>query len=270
MKKEERKITILMALKNASSLMDFSITSVIGQKYTNFEFIFALGESVDDTLARIKDIESKFSTKIISGQNNGIYEALNHGLELAEKNSLVCILGAGDFFLHENVFSLMNENLRNSEDWCITPWVLTKENYDFIEISGDQNFSGMEVLTTYVPLCHQTVFAPAEFIMDCGAFNTRYKVAADRDLIFKMWKKNPPKVIQTVSVVYPQGGFSSRKQKEGHSELRKLRRMSRVKFWLLKSRFRNNLRFKNLNETRCIQNKIFDWCPTSIKEGITH
>ena len=259
-----------MALKNASQSMDYSIRSVVEQKYRNFEFIFVVGQSMDNTLDKVYSLGSKFSSKILVDQDNGIYNALNKGLLLAEPDSLVCVLGAGDFFLHNSVFSQINQSLRSPSDWCISPWVLTKENYEFIEISGDQNFDGMQVLTTQVPLCHQTIFAPARMILENNGFNTNYNVAADRDLIFKLWRCEPPKVLETVNVVYPQGGYSSNNEVKGHSELRRLRQISRLKFLMTSSKKRRNLLTKVSNPSKRVPNNIFSWCPLSIKEGVTH
>jgi hypothetical protein len=259
-----------MALKNASSGMDISIESVIQQKYSNFEFIFSVADSSDDTLLKLEKIAEQYPTKILRGQNEGIYEALNNGLKLADPESLVCILGSGDFFLHEEVFTQVDLQLKTAEDWCISPWVLTKSNYEFVEVSGLQNYSGMEVLKTYVPLCHQSVFARAITISEVGAFNPKYIVAADRDLIFNLWRKCPPIVLRTVNVVYPQGGFSSSNETRGHKELEHLYRLSVLKNAFMKSGLRRNLKTRGDHQETEIPKKVFPWCPPSIVQGLSN
>jgi glycosyltransferase involved in cell wall biosynthesis len=257
-----------MALKNAAKLMDYSINSVIGQNYQDFEFIFAIGDSSDETLEKAHKIASHYPAKILEHQNQGIYEALNNGLKLADSDSLICILGAGDFFLHNEVFSLANRNLQGSLEWCISPWVLTDQNYNFIEVSGPQNFNGLDVLTIYAPLCHQTIFAPVSFIVEMGCFNTKYRVAADRDLIYKMWRKSVPTVLNVVNVIYPQGGFSSTHERSGHKELTKLRRAARLCFRLQSRLTKQNLTTKDAGTRRSIPDEVFPWCPSSIKDAL--
>jgi glycosyltransferase involved in cell wall biosynthesis len=269
-KSAEKKITVLMALKDASSTMDISIRSVIEQKYSNFDLIFSVADSNDDTLNKLEKIAESFPVKLILNQNEGIYHALNSGLNAADPESLVCILGSGDFFLHDRVFDLVNRDLRNSGDWCISPWVLTESNYEFVEVSGLQDFSGSEVLTTRVPLCHQSVFAEAQMMNAVGKFKPRYRVAADRDLIFKLWKNRAPIVLNTVNVVYPQGGFSSHNEIQGHKELKNLYRSNLIKYPFLKPSIRRNLQTKGKYLENMIPNNIFPWCPSSVLAGVTN
>jgi glycosyltransferase involved in cell wall biosynthesis len=266
----ERKISILMALKNASKNFDISIRSVTEQNYLNYEFIFAVAESEVDKNSKIKDLADKYPVKILLGQNRGIYPALNNGLLIADPDSLVCILGAGDFFLHQDVFNQVNLALRHDTDWCISPWVFTDENYEFLEISGAQNYDGMALLTRQVPHCHQTVFAGTRLILENGAFNPSYQVAADRDLIFKLWRTKPPEVLNLINVVYPRGGFSSRNSKRGHYELRRLQLIRLITFPFISSKWKQNLKSRNLHASNVHPKEIFKWCPVRVKAGISH
>ena len=59
-----------------------SIQSVLKQKYDNIEYIILDGGSTDKTLKIIKKYREKID-KVIIERDNGIWDAMNKGVEIA-------------------------------------------------------------------------------------------------------------------------------------------------------------------------------------------
>ncbi|MFT4304483.1 MAG: glycosyltransferase, partial [Candidatus Woesearchaeota archaeon] len=97
------KISIITVCYNSSNTIEKTIKSVINQKNKNFEYIIIDGESSDDTLKIINKYK-KFINKIISEKDNGIFEAMNKGIDFA-KGDIIYFLNSDDFLLNNNIIN---------------------------------------------------------------------------------------------------------------------------------------------------------------------
>ena len=76
------KISIITATYNSAKTVADCIASVNSQTHKNIEHIIIDGGSTDDTIKRLKSIPNRI-TKIVSEHDNGIYDAMNKGIQLA-------------------------------------------------------------------------------------------------------------------------------------------------------------------------------------------
>ena len=76
------KISIITATYNSTKTVTDCIASVNSQTYKSIEHIIIDGDSTDDTIKRLKSIPNRI-TKIVSEPDNGIYDAMNKGVQLA-------------------------------------------------------------------------------------------------------------------------------------------------------------------------------------------
>ena len=76
-------ISIITICYNAASDLEKTIKSVAAQKFKDFEYIVIDGKSKDSTLNVIKQNEDVIS-KWVSEPDNGIYDAMNKGIRMAE------------------------------------------------------------------------------------------------------------------------------------------------------------------------------------------
>ena len=110
-----QKITIITVVKNSEKTIERSIKSVIDQNYDNIEYIVIDGASEDKTL----DILNKYKKKInilISEKDNGIWDAMNKGLNLAS-GDIVGFLNADDFY-YTDCLQIVNKYFeKNSIDF---------------------------------------------------------------------------------------------------------------------------------------------------------
>jgi len=93
--------SIITVTLNADKVLEKTILSVLNQTYDRIEFIIIDGGSTDGTVSIIRQYESGISDWI-SEPDEGIYDAMNKGLQLAT-GDYVWFLNAGDVLQHHNM-----------------------------------------------------------------------------------------------------------------------------------------------------------------------
>ena len=96
MKKSEKKnlISIITVVKNAELTIEKCIQSVLSQNYSDIEYIIVNGNSTDDTNKIVDKYKNKVNL-IINEEDDGIWNAMNKGLERASGN-IVGFLNSDD------------------------------------------------------------------------------------------------------------------------------------------------------------------------------
>ena len=101
-------VTIITVVFNDDKCLENTILSVLGQCYKDIEYIIIDGGSTDGTL----DIIKKYQDKInywVSEKDNGIYDAMNKGVDLAT-GEWVNFMNSGDSFYDNNVLRSVFES----------------------------------------------------------------------------------------------------------------------------------------------------------------
>ena len=99
------KISIVTVVKNSEKTIEKTIKSVVGQTYKNYQYIVIDGGSTDNTMRILERYRSKIDI-LISNKDNGIWDAMNKGLKLAN-GEIVGFLNADDFY-YPNALQLVN------------------------------------------------------------------------------------------------------------------------------------------------------------------
>ena len=86
-KNSKLKISIVTAAYNAAATVRRTVESVLGQTYDNIEYIVVDGKSSDDTVKIVEEYRDKFEQKgytltVVSERDNGIYDAMNKGVDV--------------------------------------------------------------------------------------------------------------------------------------------------------------------------------------------
>lgn len=124
----EIKISIITATYNSSSTITRCISSVNDQSFQNIEHIIIDGASTDKTIEIIKYLPNRI-VQIISEPDNGIYDALNKGIQRVT-GEIIGFLHSNDCFysrktLKNIVSSFSNENQKEYPDVVYGDWVFT-------------------------------------------------------------------------------------------------------------------------------------------------
>ena len=97
------KISLITVAYNAQNTIERCISSVLGQKFNNIQYIVIDGGSTDGTIQIINQYRDSISV-FISEPDNGVYDAMNKGITLAD-GDIIGTLNADDFYSDDNVLS---------------------------------------------------------------------------------------------------------------------------------------------------------------------
>ena len=95
------KVSIITVCYNSEKTIRDTIESVLGQDYPEIEYIIVDGESQDKTLSIIESYHQSIN-KIISEKDNGMYDALNKGIENSS-GDILGILHSDDIFSSSDI-----------------------------------------------------------------------------------------------------------------------------------------------------------------------
>lgn len=152
--------------------------SVVGQSWVDFEWIVVDGGSTDGTLSILEDFRGRI-TSLTSAKDNGIYDAMNTGLEKASGEYIVFMNG-GDTFSCNKVLQRV----------ATAPQAdLIYGDIFFNEIDGERaefpdRLNPGYLLKNTVP--HQATFYRRELFQKFGTFDTSFRIAADYDLYVRL------------------------------------------------------------------------------------
>jgi len=104
-------ISIITVVYNGAATIRQTIDSVMGQSYSNIEYIIVDGGSTDDTLKIIKEYGSKIS-KVISESDEGLYDAMNKGIGIAN-GELIGMINSDDWYELDAVESMVAAYKKN-------------------------------------------------------------------------------------------------------------------------------------------------------------
>jgi len=179
------KVSIITATMNSQETIEKSIKSLINQTYKEIELIIIDGGSDDQTLEIIKKY-NKYITKIISESDEGIYHALNKGLSIAT-GDVIGFLHSDDKYHSSDVVETVVKNFNENKTDCVIGDLLIispKDDKVVRYYRGSNNpiyYFSMGIMPP-----HPTVFLKKSIYEKFGDFNTKYQIASDYELLYRL------------------------------------------------------------------------------------
>ncbi len=180
------KISIITIVYNREKTIKDTINSVLNQTYKNIEYIIIDGKSTDSTLNIVNSYKDKIS-KIISEKDDGLYDALNKGINLAT-GDIIGFIHSDDFYIDNFVIEkVANEFKKNNPDTLFADLVYIKdENKEKIHrYYSAKNFTPNKLKYGLMPP-HPTFFVKKEVYQKYGLYKTDYKIAGDFEMITRL------------------------------------------------------------------------------------
>lgn len=93
------KVSIITVCFNSAQFLRDTILSVLGQTYSNIEYVLVDGNSKDNTIEIIKEYEPLFEGRLkwISEPDKGLYDAMNKGIHMAT-GEIIALINSDDLF----------------------------------------------------------------------------------------------------------------------------------------------------------------------------
>ena len=185
------------------------VESVHNQCYGNFEHIIIDGASDDGTIDLLNEYAQKGWIKYYSEPDNGIYNAMNKGIEKANGKYIV-FLNSDDYFSSVTAIKDSVELLETSGadiSFADVSYIYEHKN-KVLKWNGD-----LSIVFSATPFCHQTMFTKTDVLRQVGMFNEKYKIASDYEMIIRLVMDGYKFVhLKKNIVTFRYGGFSSNKE----------------------------------------------------------
>jgi len=171
------KISVITVVYNGEKHIGKTIESVLNQSYSSLEYIVVDGKSTDGTLKIIE--ESAGHIKVISEPDEGLYDAMNKGLEVAT-GDYVWFLNAGDQIYGTDTVEQMMEGSEGNPDIIYGGTMIIDEAQNEV---GDRRLKPPDQLTWKsfrqgMVVCHQSLVVKRAM---APQYNLEYRFSADID-----------------------------------------------------------------------------------------
>jgi glycosyltransferase involved in cell wall biosynthesis len=205
-------ISVITVCYNSAATLERTLQSVADQDYKRIEHIVIDGASTDGTM-RLVEEHGQHLAAIISEPDEGIYDAMNKGLELAT-GDIICFLNSDDHYSHSNVLLEVAQKFKSYEVDALFGDAIffdPDEPSRVIRHYSSKHFSPRKLSWGWMP-AHPALFF-RKHIYDCyGRYKIDYRIAGDFDLIARIFKDGDIKFhyFPEVIVRMATGGISTR------------------------------------------------------------
>jgi len=213
------KISLITVCYNSEKYIRSAIESVLNQTYKDIEYIIVDGGSTDTTMDIVKSYEPEFKGRMrwISEKDNGLYDAMNKGIKMAN-GDIVGIINSDDFYIENTVIEqVANTFIQNNDTQIVFGDVLfvNPENLDKpVRYYRSKNFTLNRFRFGFMP-AHPTFFTYKANFEKIGYYKTNYTIAADFELLLRFMYLNQLKYkyIPLIFMKMRTGGISTKSYK---------------------------------------------------------
>ena len=211
------KFSIIVPTLNSYKILINLVNSIQSQTWKIWEVIFIDGESNQKHTSYLKELcnrDKRFSFYKQSKSNNGIFGAMNEGIEIIDKNSWFLFLGSDDKLRDDETLEKINFKINslgsNNLDLLICRGIYfdlrkniyTRDAY-FINKKDDLllNLDDYKklIFTGYTPP-HQTTLFNGKSKIISERYNENYRLAADLELFCRLTKYSKELCIANISL----------------------------------------------------------------------
>lgn len=179
------RISVITAVYNRERTVAQALDSVFAQVGTHHESVIVDGASTDATLDVLERYRARAGA-MVSERDGGIYDALNKGIRMAS-GDVIGFLHADDLFAHDHVLQRIADKFTTTgADAVYGDLVYVDEdNPDkVVRYWRAGEFDRQRMLRGWMPP-HPTLYVRRSVYERLGAFDTRYRIAADYDSIVR-------------------------------------------------------------------------------------
>jgi glycosyltransferase len=184
------KVSVVTVSLNSAKSIEDAVSGVVAQDYGNIEYIVVDGGSTDGTAEILQKYRSRIA-KCISEPDGGTYDAMNKGISLAS-GEIIGFLNADDVYAYDNVISEVAALLTADHLDAVygdLAYVDRKDAGKVVRYWQAGRYRPNAFYHGWVPP-HPTFFCRKSVFERYGGFNTKYKTAADFELMLRFIEKH--------------------------------------------------------------------------------
>lgn len=218
------KVSIITVVKDHASGLTKTYVSLLGQTLAEWEMIIVVGESTDKTLSAAKELQSYDSrVRILEQQGEGIYNAMNQGLALAN-SEFIWFMNAGDIFATFSVLAhSLNKMNQGSSGLLVGGYQIYNGSPRQIYSFSGKNMTILDFAFTRRGGCHQSMIFRTKSLKYFRGFDTSYSLAADFDLVLKVVARFKAERVSEIYATIEPGGRADQEIFIVHKQKHKIR-----------------------------------------------
>lgn len=184
------KVSLITVTYNSADTLADTISSIRTQDYSDIEYIIVDGGSTDGTIDIIRsnlDIVSHW----VSESDNGLYDAMNKGIEMAT-GQLVGIINSDDFYHRTDSISKIVAGFSEEDIECVFAdirFVKPNNLEKTVRYYSSKKFNLGAFSWGFMP-AHPTFFTFRNNFQKYGMYRTDFKIAADFELLVRFLYKH--------------------------------------------------------------------------------
>lgn len=215
MKEFQPVLSVITIVYNNARDIERTILSVLTQTYPNIEYIIIDGQSTDGTLKIINRYRNLI-LKLISEKDEGIYDAMNKGLAVAN-GDYVIFMNSGDEFYDYDTVEKVFASAPDADIYYGETEMINEDGESLGQRrhQAPENFD-WKGFKYGMSISHQAIYIRRSL---AEWYDRRYKLSADIDWIIRAAKK-ANKIVNVHQYVarYLVGGMSKAKHRESLAE----------------------------------------------------
>lgn len=199
-------LTIIIPTYNSEITLDVALKSIIHQTFRDLEVLIMDGLSTDSTVEIAKKYQTEFpNIKFISKKDEGIYDAMNKGINIAQGKWLY-FMGSDDSLYETSTLEKVLNNNKLTDYDIIYGNVYSSRFFGIYD--GEFTYSKL----SFQNICHQAIFFQKIIFKKTGKFNIKYQIHADWDHNIKWFFSSRISKVYVDQIIanYADDGFSSR------------------------------------------------------------
>ena len=209
------KVSIVTVSYNSAQTLGDTMKSVLEQTYHDIEYIVVDGGSTDNTIAIIHQYESQFGDRMkwVSEKDNGIYDAMNKGIQMAT-GDVVGILNSDDFFTSSDVIERMVAGFDSDNTDAVygdIHFIHDGNPEKCVRYYSSKPFRPLWLRFGFMP-AHPSFYCRRELFDKAGLYKTDYKIGSDYEMMVRLFMvhKIRAKYLPIDFVTMRTGGASTR------------------------------------------------------------
>ena len=184
------RFSIITVTYNAAQTLPRTLQSLSRQE-ASYEYLVIDGGSSDGTLDLLEEHKS-LVTKSVSEPDEGIYDAMNKGIRMAQ-GEWIGIINADDWYA-DDALAQVDALVKSRPDVDVVVGGMMRVAEDLVQghlVTPPASFSCLK------PNNHPATFVRRSVYEKLGSFDTRYQIAADLDFILRVQANSETKIFTT-------------------------------------------------------------------------
>ena len=180
-------ISIITATYNSGATLRDTMESVLSQTNQDWQHVIIDGCSEDNTLDIIKEYTPRYQGRLkwISEKDNGIYDAMNKGIAMAD-GDVIGILNSDDYYSSNDVLERISKSLVGVEAvYGDIHFIDSANPQKCVRYYSSKKFAPWKMRFGYMP-AHPSFYCKKAIYEKYGDYDLSFPIGADYEMLVRL------------------------------------------------------------------------------------